>query len=223
LDILTKLGEICNSKKNREDDLGFFLRRWNESCGEVFGRHIGTNSEGWRSDWALCRLAQEWQGENGTWFLPGEMAELSHATGGVPVSFTGSNGIVSSSDPLSGYVCYKDGATTGATSGIVGQTEGVMFIKGTANHPEGDTPSDSIVKAKILILHPVTGPKPLCASGDSGSAIFYPIPEKDAWTWAGQLVSICHKHDRSIGFIVPQSQILRSLEDHTGRTWRLAG
>jgi hypothetical protein len=150
------------------------------------------------------------------------MAQLSHATGGVPASFTGSNGVVSSSNPLSGYVCYKDGATTGATAGMVGQTEGVMFLKGTANPTAEDTPSDLIVKAKILTLHPVAGPKPLCASGDSGSGIFYPIPEKDGWTWVGQLVSICHKHDRSIGFIVPQSQILRSLEDHTGKPWHLA-
>ncbi|KAN0073241.1 hypothetical protein V8E54_008461 [Elaphomyces granulatus] len=87
LDILTKLGEICNSKKSREDDLDFFLRRWHESCGEVFASHIETNSEDWRSDWALCHLAQEWQEGNGTWFLPGEVAQLSHSRGGVPVYY----------------------------------------------------------------------------------------------------------------------------------------
>jgi hypothetical protein len=46
LAILTKLEEIRNGKKSREDDLEFFLGRWHESCGEVIVRDIGTNNEG---------------------------------------------------------------------------------------------------------------------------------------------------------------------------------
>jgi hypothetical protein len=41
--------------------------------------HIGTNSNGWRSDWALIRLDGRWRGINGEWMY-NEMVDLYSET-----------------------------------------------------------------------------------------------------------------------------------------------
>jgi e3 binding domain len=42
--------------KLREDELGFLISRWNQKCGDVKFGEIGTNSKGWRVDFALFSM-----------------------------------------------------------------------------------------------------------------------------------------------------------------------
>ncbi|KAN0080989.1 hypothetical protein V8E54_004193 [Elaphomyces granulatus] len=64
LDILTRLliSEL------REDELSFFLSRWNQKCGDVKFGGIGTNSKDWRVDFALFSMEDGFRGQNGLFF-----------------------------------------------------------------------------------------------------------------------------------------------------------
>lgn len=55
--------------------------------------------------------------------------------------FTGSEGITSAVDAMAGAICYKDGASTGCTSGRIGETEAMMFWNGIT--------ADAITEAQI--------------------------------------------------------------------------
>jgi hypothetical protein len=53
--------------------------------------------------------------------------------------------------------------------------------------------------------------------------VFCPVPEKDGWSWVGQFVSIFYrKNGVSVGLMVPQSEILHSLKEVTGKSWLLS-
>jgi hypothetical protein len=230
LDILARLLEIRSHSTDREE-LDFLLERWNNKCGEVRYGHIGTNGNGWRSDWALVCLENEWKGVNGSWMDDGEMSDLhiatSHAT--QEETFTGSSGIVSCADPMADTICYKDGASTGCTAGRVGPTEALMFQKGTAETiteegmQEQNIPLSEVDCARLVAIHPIGKGADVALPGDSGCGVFFPVLEKDGWSWAGQFVSLFHRtNGPSVSLMVPQSEILHSLREVTGKSWLLS-
>ena len=141
--------------------------------------------------------------------------------------FTGKNGLVGCCDPEGGQTCYKDGATTGCTVGVIGSHYCLQFRKGTTDlAPEEDDPAN-IVVSKVLLVQafPIDDDeeKDFCRRGDSGSGVFVSDPKADGWNWSGLLVSKLNMLRGSFGVIVPQSQVFRSLKEHTGMSWRLAG
>ena len=117
LDILTNLLPIysnlkkshsCQKDQERDrEDLDFFLKRWENECGQVRHGHIGVNRNGWCSDWALISLGDEWKGANGDW-MDDLYFKMSRAT--ADKTLTGSGGIVTSAEPMTNIICYKDGA-----------------------------------------------------------------------------------------------------------------
>lgn len=44
------------------EDIEVLLKRWNEACGYAKYGHIGLDQEGWRSDFALIHLDDQWLG-----------------------------------------------------------------------------------------------------------------------------------------------------------------
>jgi hypothetical protein len=243
LDILGRLLEICRSRPTDDEKLGFFLERWSNACGEVRYGHIGKNGDGWRSDWALVCLENDWKGANGSWMDNEAMSDLYIATSSVnpdeanpdeanpDETFTGSSGIINCVDALAGTICYKDGASTGCTPGKVGHTVALMFKKGTAEAiaeeeiQEEQKPTSSESKGdRLVTVHPIDSKKDVVLPGDSGCGVFCPVPEKDGWSWVGQFVSVFHTKDGgSLGLMVPQSEIFRSLREVTGKSWHLSG
>jgi hypothetical protein len=229
LDILCRLLQI--SYRSRDDeDLNFLLERWSNECGEVRYGHIGTNGYGWRSDWALVCLENEWKGVNGSW-MNDEMNNLYIATSSANPddTFTGSSGVITCVDVMAGTICYKDGASTGCTSGRVGQTEALMFKKGTAEAiteeemQELNITLSEVDCARLVTVHPIDSKEGVVLPGDSGCGVFRPVPEKDGWSWVGQFVSIFYVEDGpSLGLMVPQSEIFRSLREVTGKSWLLS-
>jgi hypothetical protein len=221
LDVLTRLLHL-GVKATHEADISFLLDRWEIPCGYVQYGHIGTNSNGWRSDWALIRLDERWRGINGEWMY-NEMVDFYARTTRKLILF--SKGIVDCSDPEAGQICYKDGAYSGCTVGIVAPSRVMLFKKGTAEaatEEEKDSNPENVDESEMFAVHPVRDdsgsgvfvpPLPVVHSGDSGSGAFVPVPEKDGWNWAGQFVSIFYESKRSenIGLMVPQ--IFSSLEE----------
>jgi hypothetical protein len=229
LDILSSLLEI-RSRPTDHEELDFLLKRWNNECGKVQYGHIGVNGNGWRCDWALVCLENEWKGVNGSWMKDGEMNDVyiatSHAT--PEETFTGSSGVITYADVMAGAICYKDGACTGCTAGRVGPTEALMFKKGTAEAiteeeiQEQNISPNEVDCTRIVTVHPIGSESDVVLPGDSGCGVFCPVPEKDGWSWAGQFVSIFHRKRASVGLMVPQSEILRSLQEVTGKSWHLS-
>jgi hypothetical protein len=143
-------------------------------------------------------------------------------------TFTGSSGIISCVDPMADTICYKDGASTGCTAGRVGPTEALMFQKGRAKviteeeTQEQNIPLSEVDCARLVTIHPI-GEEDVALPGDSGCGVFFPVLEKDGWSWAGQFVSLFHrKNGPSVSLIVPQSEILQSLQEVTGKSWLLS-
>jgi hypothetical protein len=160
-----------------------------------------------------------------------EMRDLyivtSHAT--PEETFTGSNGIITCVDAMAGTICYKDGACTSCTAGKVGPTEALMFKKGTAEAiteeeiREQNTPRSEVDRSRLVTVHPIDSKKDVVLPGDSGCGAFCPVPEKDGWSWVGQFVAIFYVKDgRSVGLMVPQSEIFHSLQEVTGKSWLLS-
>ena len=79
LDILGRLLEITD-RPTDDKELDFLLERWSKECGEVRYGIIGTNTHGWRSDWALVCLGDEWKGVNGSWMYNRGMRQAYIAT-----------------------------------------------------------------------------------------------------------------------------------------------
>jgi hypothetical protein len=234
LDILGRLLEISYRQTN-DEELDFLLKRWSNECGEVRHGHIGTNEYGWRSDWALVCLENEWKGVNGSWMDAGEMSDLYIVTSSANsdetlIEFTGSSGIITHVDAMGGTICYKDGASTACTPGRVGDTEALMFKKRTAEaitkeeEIQGQkTLLSDVDSARLVTVHPIDRRRDVVLPGDSGCGVFCPVPEKDGWSWVGQFVSVFYAKDGgSLGLMVPQSEIFRSLQEVTGKSWRLS-
>jgi hypothetical protein len=230
LDILSRLLEITHRPTN-DEELDFLVERWENGCGDVRHGHIGVNGNGWRSDWALVCLENEWKGVNGSWMDDGEMSDLYIATSHAAPeeTFTGSSGIIACVDAMAGTICYKDGASTGCTAGRVGPTEAVMFKKGTTEAiteeelQEQHTPESEIDRTRMVTVHPIDSRNGVVLPGDSGCGAFCPVPEQDGWNWVGQLVSMFYVDDGgSFGLMVPQSEILHSLQEVTGKSWHLS-
>jgi len=232
LDILTRLLEISETDNctTSHEELGFLLDRWDKGCGEVVYGHIGANREGWRSDWALVRLGDEWKGVNGSWmnryglrdaYLEKCLENSSPSKNEVPATFTGMSGIIACTDAMAGTICAKDGATTGYTAGRVGGSEALMFTKGTAEAATGGE-IEGVDHARLVALYPTGGEGDVALPGDSGCGVFRPVPEKDGWSWAGQIVSNFNRNDGSVSLMVPQSEIFRSLQHVTHKSWHLS-
>lgn len=127
LDILSCLQNAVNAKHPREGELTYLLARAKESCGTLSLQQIGTNETGWGCDWAIIKLNADWFGKNGLFHDGSSLVDMYLMKPGASTSFTGSNGIVGCLDPTAGLPCYKDGATTGTTAGIIGGTEVHQF------------------------------------------------------------------------------------------------
>jgi hypothetical protein len=227
LDILTRILQI---RPTDHEGLDFLVERWNNKCGEVRHRHIGTNGNGWRSDWALVCLENEWRGVNGSW-MDNEMTDFYIETHrDTPEgTFRGSNGIINCADAMAGTICYKDGASTGCTAGRIGPTEAIIFRKGTADAiteeemREQDISPSEVDRARVVTVHPIDKERDVALPGDSGCGVFFPVLEKDGWSWAGQFVSLFHgDYGVTLSLIVPQSEILHSLHEVTGKSWHLS-
>lgn len=133
--------------------------------------------------------------------------------------------VVEASDPQRDEICYKDGATTERSFAGLGATETRLFIKRTADMAHrGKTPDDMIGDARVAILQPV-GSGPVAQPGDSGGGVLCPAEEKNGWTWTGMVASGFYPRygNPQAAFMIAQSQIFASLEEATGKTWRLAG
>jgi hypothetical protein len=234
LDILTRMLEV-QSLPARHEELDFLLERWKNNCGEVQYGHTGVNGNGWRSDWALVCLGNEWKGVNGSWMDDREMRHKYITTSSTPErTFTGSSGIVTCADVKAGTVCYKDGASTGCTARRVGLTEAVVFKKGTAGAiieeeiQELNIPESEVNRTRMVPVYPIDSQEidsqeSVVLPGDSGCGVFCPVLEKDGWSWVGQLVSIFYLEDGgSYGLMVPQSEIFHWLQEVTGKSWHLS-
>jgi hypothetical protein len=143
-------------------------------------------------------------------------------------TFTGSSGIITCADAMAGTLCYKDGASTGCTAGRVGPIEALMFRKGTAEAiteeiQEQNIPLSKVDYARLVAIHPINMEGIVALPGDSGCGVFFPVLEKDGWSWAGQVVSLFNRmNGPSVGLMVPQSEILHSLQEVTGKSWHLS-
>jgi hypothetical protein len=232
LDILTMLLSTLTSKQDKTEYINLLLKRKEERCGTLAWHHIGSTENGWRSDWALARLDTEWRGVNGSWHQDSDLAVEYHVARGrtVAESFSGSAGVLNCRDPTAGELCCKDGATTGSTSGRIGETQARLFRKGTADSADPKKDRGNIDVCKLLLMNPKeipdTHPRDwdkVCKPGDSGSAVFCADEESNGWIWVGQLSSRMNTDDgRAVGLVVPQSEVLRSIKKTTGRTWGLA-
>jgi hypothetical protein len=232
-DILTILNRLLEnrSRPTNHEELDFLLERWSNECGKVRYGHIGVNKSGWRSDWALVCLENEWEGVNGSWMFDEAMRDLYIATSSATPekTFTGSSGIITCVDAEAGTTCYKDGASTECTAGRVGSTEALIFRKGTTEAiteeeiQEQHISPNEVDRARCVTVHPIGSEKDVVLPGDSGCGVFCPVPEKDGWSWVGQFVSIFYrKNGVSVGLMVPQSEILHSLKEVTGKSWLLS-
>lgn len=224
LDSLTQLLAALVSSPNHSA-ISDLLTRREDPFGDVEYGYISSNKEGWRSDCALIRIYDGWVAENGKWLEEDTLKELAIGAERLSQGFTGTNGLVGCCDPEGGQTCYKDGATTGCTVGVVGSHYCLQFRKGTTDlAPVEDDPAN-IVVSKVLLVQafPIDEQKDFCERGDSGSGVFVSDPKADGWNLSGLLVSKLKILRGSFGVIVPQSQVFRSLEEHTGMSWRLAG
>lgn len=229
LDILVRLQILADRGTEDGDSVRFLLDARHDECGSVLESHVGSNNAGWRADWALIKLDHRRDGKKGNWFVPGEIMDAWISTRKDPTSFTGVEGVISTSNPLSGEMCLKDGATTAVTAGRVGPTEALLFEKKTANdisHDQlpGAAPDDNVVicsRAYIVVPHNAPD-NAFGKPGDSGSAVFCADEKRNGWIWCGSLVSILRTGNCSFGVVVPQSEVLASLKEVTGKDWRLS-
>jgi hypothetical protein len=215
LDILTRLLDAGLN----DDDRSFLLSRWHEQCGVVKLGAIGSNSKDWRTDFALFKLDNEFEGVNGTWFDESEMVDLVIRTE-KHLDFTGKNGIVGNVDAEEEDICYTDGASSGLTVGRIGRNEVVAFERKTAqeNAPEG-----MVDISRLQTFHPVENESNVCRRGDSGCGVFCPVIKADGWIWVGQMVQLLHVEGLpDLPLMIPQSEIMRSLREITGIEWNLS-
>lgn len=192
-----------------------------DPCGVVEYGNIGSNANGWRTDFALVNLHDGFEGKNGIWHEYGDLNEIRAATEDYPFDSSRTNRILGAHDPSAGEICYKDGATTGITRGRIGPSEALQFMPGLAEIAAEDSPGVAI--AKLLTWHQMDEKDGnVCAEGDSGSSIFVPAPERGGWEWVGQLVSMMRLKGDNVGLVAPAGQGFKSLEEDTGFTWELA-
>jgi hypothetical protein len=133
LGLLSRLHVAVHSRHHDHDAIVELLRRWNEPCGCVKYGHIGTTKSGWRSDFALVHLDKESIGENGLWYDRDELTDLFISIEKDQSQFLGARGIVGNEDPQAGEICYKDGAATGCTAGIIGSSKALVFLRRTVD------------------------------------------------------------------------------------------
>lgn len=183
--------------------------------------NFGSNANEWRTDFALVNLHDGFEGRNGMWHDYNGLQVICAATENYQFDFHGTNGILGARDPTAGEICYKDGATIELTRGRIGLSEAWMFEnEAVGMDTQGST---EISKAKLLTFHLINpGDGPVCAEGDSGCALFVSVPEMEGWAWVGQLVGLmCCDGGCAVGLVIPASQILESLKEHTGNSWGL--
>lgn len=106
----------------------------------------------------------------------------------------------------------------------MGSTQTLIFLKGSTTVDEQEGVEKDIHIAKVLTVYSLPGKMDIATPGDSGCGVFCPLVKEDGWSWAGQLVSIFipSKTKYSLGFVIPQSEIFRSLEETTGEQWILS-
>lgn len=226
LDILSEVQKILSKKKGLTEKAKFLLERSENACGTLRIRHVGTNKNTWKSDWALVELHPGWKSRNGTWYDSEGVIDICRIACRTPPSFTGASGIVGiEEEPVAGTLCFKDGARTGTTVGVLGHYEMCIYRKGTAEVASvPDESSEAIDRCRVLPIYQAGNKVEFCDTGDSGSAVFCLDIEQNGFTWAGQLVSRLDIEGAggSCGLMVPQKEILVSLEEHTGKKWRLS-
>lgn len=122
-------------------------------------------------------------------------------------------------EPTAGVPCYKDGAGTGTTTGVIWQTEIHEFRRRTSSSQS----DESTIDHSCLLVLNQSGPNRVCMSEYSDSAVFCADEHRDGWLWDGNLVSIVNENGKAHGLIVPQSEVLASLEEASGKTWCLSG
>ncbi|KAI3296571.1 hypothetical protein DTO002I6_3335 [Penicillium roqueforti] len=223
LDILSELFKTVSEADSQSR--ARLLSAWVEPCGTVVHGDIGVNSQGWRSDLALVRLADGWECHNGRWFnsrgtdVMTELLSVTKESPRPPATFN-LHHIVGPADPDAGAIVYKDGARTGCSAGRVGPFESKMFRARTADSSDMSDPT--VMVARLLTLYPLSeATEPVCGTGDSGAGVFMPCYAMGGWQWAGQLVSLGLVRNQTIGLFVPSSAVLLSLREITEREWRL--
>ena len=221
LDISSHLYWAMNDSSPGNEHIATLLEQRENPCGVVEYGNIGSNANEWRTDFALVKLHEEFEGKNGMWHDYKGLKVVCAATEDYHFDSPGTNRIIGARNPMAGEICYKDGATTDLTRGRIGFSEAWMFENEAVEMAARG--STGISKAKILTFHPInSGDGPVCAEGDSGCALFVSVPEKQGWAWAGQLVGLMHcEGSGAVGLVVPASQVLGSLREHTGLSWEL--
>jgi hypothetical protein len=232
IDILARLHELVNGgNESRRDtvsrDLQFLLDRWSQPCGFVQYSHLGVTSAGWRSDWALVNLESNWKGQNGDWY--DQMSLRDHCIVHYPYEdFAGPHGLGGRDNPQQGETCFKDGARTGITFGTVGEVEVHQWLRGTHLYATDNALlSETVDRAKVHLVCAIREKYPLFADGgDSGAGLFRAAAADKGGgiIWIGQVISNFHiSHTETVTFVVPQEQIMSSIQKQTGREWVLSG
>lgn len=133
LDISSHLYWALDQKPPNNERIASLLDQRESPCGVVGYENIGSNAQGWRTDFGLIKLQDGLEGKNGIWHSYEVLREICAATEKYPFDFHGTNGILGAHDPMAGEICYKDGATTDITRGRIGPSEALYFVRGSAD------------------------------------------------------------------------------------------
>ena len=227
LDMLRQLVEIVYNRSSStiaEQEAGCELvfQRVKLNVGELIASSIGVDATGWRKDWALCHVPNEYAGVNGSFDMDQEDSLRQLLGLDADHAFRGGLGL---STAKGGDTVVKIGATTGITIGIVNETSLYTYRRGKAEPAtSGDIPYDRATLR--LIVSQLPSQTSFCAGGDSGSGVF--AFGDGGLSWVGLLVGIDHAGETGfpvlhgdIGLMIPQEIVFSQIEKETGTEWGL--
>ena len=180
---------------------------------------IGVDDQGWRKDWALCRVRDGYVGVNGRLSF-GQVDDLRVALR--PDGGSGFQDGLGVATAMAGDTVFKLGATSSASSGIVNETNFYIYRRMTAE-PAGDIPYGCTTLRLIFRHWPPD--IPICADGDAGAGVF--TSDNGKLSWVGLLVGAEPVMERGwarngdIGLMIPQDIILSQIQEETKTKWGL--
>ncbi|KAF8537936.1 hypothetical protein BDD12DRAFT_806534 [Trichophaea hybrida] len=194
---------------------------WDRVAGRVVDYELGVDGAGWRADWALLELDAEKQAKNDFYALD-EVREI------VMQPLQEDLEVLVSRDPRFGEVVLKDGARTGATTGIVqGEDVYAFFIGTIAPAPMiADAQLEdkaNIEECRLRLIWPTPGEMGAADSGDSGCPVFG-MEEAGGLAFLGMTVALVYDETgaRKYALFVPQSVLFNQLKEKTGVQWAVA-
>ena len=235
LDTLRKLANIVRGPytiSEQETECSLAQQKVDSNVATLMQSSIGVDnsSEGWRKDWAVCRVRDKhFEGRaevNGD--LTMKQADAMRLVLGLRYNYGIHDGM-GVAKAKAGSTVFKIGASTGVTSGIVNEERVYHYQKKTvnpANENDDSTPYDRTVLCPIL--HHLPSKTPFCERGDSGAGVF--ACKEGGLFWVGLLVAREEAEESKtgdairlteFGFMVPQDIVLSQIEEETGIKWGL--